>query len=244
MSASPSQQVLQRLQQVQRRGEAWIALCPAHDDRNPSLSIREGDDGRILLKCHAGCAAEAIVAALGLQMRDLFAAPAQPSTAAQRSPDRVRPSASGSRKRMRKADRPPARPAQPGSPSGATPSSPGPGGLTLEQYAEAKRLPLAFLKEELRLSQITYQSQKVVRLPYVDQEGVEVAIRYRLALDGNNRFRWRRGSRVCPYGLSRLHLAHQAGYILLVEGESDAQTLWHHGLPALGLPGASTWRAQ
>jgi 5S rRNA maturation endonuclease (ribonuclease M5) len=47
-------------------------LCPAHDDHRPSLSVAEGDDGRVLLKCHAGCVPEDIVAALGLSMSDLF----------------------------------------------------------------------------------------------------------------------------------------------------------------------------
>ena len=36
-------------------GTGYQAKCPAHDDRNPSLSIREGDGGKVLLKCHAGC---------------------------------------------------------------------------------------------------------------------------------------------------------------------------------------------
>lgn len=54
-------------------GEGWQAKCPAHDDTNPSLSVTEGHDGRVLLKCHAGCPAETIVAALGLKLRDLFA---------------------------------------------------------------------------------------------------------------------------------------------------------------------------
>jgi putative DNA primase/helicase len=51
----------------------WEAQCPAHDDRNASLSIDVGDDERALLCCHAGCATDAMVAALGLEMRDLFA---------------------------------------------------------------------------------------------------------------------------------------------------------------------------
>ncbi len=33
----------------------WMARCPAHDDRKPSLSIREGDHGKVLVCCHAGC---------------------------------------------------------------------------------------------------------------------------------------------------------------------------------------------
>jgi Protein of unknown function (DUF3631)/Toprim-like len=49
----------------------WRARCPAHEDREPSLSITEAD-GRILLYCHAGCSAESVVDALGLKMADLF----------------------------------------------------------------------------------------------------------------------------------------------------------------------------
>ena len=56
------------------------------------------------------------------------------------------------------------------------------------------------------------------------------------------RFRWRRGSKVHPYGLWRLGDAEAAGYVVLVEGESDCHTLWHYGIPALGIPGANTWR--
>ncbi len=54
------------------KGNGWAARCPAHDDQKPSLSISEGDDGRVLVKCHAGCRTEYIVAALGLKMRDLM----------------------------------------------------------------------------------------------------------------------------------------------------------------------------
>jgi len=56
----------------QRNGDGWTAKCPAHDDRRPSLSIAEGDDGRALVHCHAGCAVEAVCAAVGLQMKDLM----------------------------------------------------------------------------------------------------------------------------------------------------------------------------
>jgi hypothetical protein len=50
----------------------WTTHCPAHNDRSPSLSIAEGDDGRVLLFCHAGCEIEAIAQALGIEVRDLF----------------------------------------------------------------------------------------------------------------------------------------------------------------------------
>jgi len=69
----PTERVLTRLDSVVMRSTGWVARCPAHDDRNPSLSIREGEDGRCLVKCFAGCTAEAVVGAIGLTMADLFA---------------------------------------------------------------------------------------------------------------------------------------------------------------------------
>lgn len=55
----------------------WMARCPAHDDREPSLSITTGRDGRVLVHCFAGCAVPAILAALGLAWPDISAMPAQ-----------------------------------------------------------------------------------------------------------------------------------------------------------------------
>jgi hypothetical protein len=71
-------------------------------------------------------------------------------------------------------------------------------------------------------------------------------VRFRVALDGHDRFRWRAGSRsrLCLYGLNRLGEAREASYIIIVEGESDAQTLWMHDFPALGLPGANNWNEE
>ena len=57
---------------ARKNGSAWMAKCPAHDDKNPSLSISEGRDGRTLLKCFAGCTAEQIITTVGLRMSDLM----------------------------------------------------------------------------------------------------------------------------------------------------------------------------
>jgi hypothetical protein len=66
-------QMLRRLEKVKKTGaQRWIARCPAHQDKSPSLSIRETADGRILLHCFGGCGALDIVDALGLRLRDLF----------------------------------------------------------------------------------------------------------------------------------------------------------------------------
>jgi putative DNA primase/helicase len=67
-----AEDLVQRFEGVKRNGRGWIARCPAHDDRRASLSVSEGDDGRVLAHCHAGCSTEAILATLGLAVRDLF----------------------------------------------------------------------------------------------------------------------------------------------------------------------------
>jgi hypothetical protein len=62
---------LSRLEKVERSASGWIACCPAHGDSNPSLSISESG-GKILVHCHAGCSAQAVVDAMGLKLADLF----------------------------------------------------------------------------------------------------------------------------------------------------------------------------
>ena len=114
-------------------------------------------------------------------------------------------------------------------------------GCTLAQYAESKGLPLDFLRG-LGLTQITYFNSPAVRIPYLDESGAEVAVRFRLALEGENRFRWKSGAKPCLYGLWRLGQAREEGCVVLVEGESDCHTLWHHDVQALGIPGANNWR--
>ena len=69
-------ELLGRLDRVKRNGSGWVARCPAHEDRNPSLSVGEGGGGRILLNCQAGCEPAAVVGALGLTLADLFTEPA------------------------------------------------------------------------------------------------------------------------------------------------------------------------
>ena len=54
-----------------KRGGGYMALCPAHDDKNPSLSVDQGDDGKILVKCFAGCEYEDVCAAAGLETPEI-----------------------------------------------------------------------------------------------------------------------------------------------------------------------------
>lgn len=64
--------ILPHLDKVKKSGKGYQARCPAHEDKGPSLSLREGDDGRVLLHCHAGCSTPSVLAAIGLSMSDLF----------------------------------------------------------------------------------------------------------------------------------------------------------------------------
>ena len=68
--------VLSRIDNPLRRGDsAWMAKCPSHEDRSPSLSIHVRDDGVVLLHCFAGCSALEVLDALGLTLTDLYPEP-------------------------------------------------------------------------------------------------------------------------------------------------------------------------
>jgi hypothetical protein len=224
--------LLALLSGVGRSGDGWTARCPAHSDRRNSLSIHLRE-GRWLVKCHAGCEWQAIVAALGMVAADLFDA-----------------EESGGGKRTTGRNRATAQP-NAGSPgkSGTreVPEDPAPAearksGLTLDRYATAKRLSIEFLKT-CGLSEFTFERKPAVRVPYFGGGGEELAVRIRIALDGD-RFRWKSGTKACLYGLNRLSEVKKASQVVLVEGESDCHTLWFHGIPALGIPGAPNWREE
>ena len=72
--SSAAENIVQRLH-AKRNGAGWMAKCPAHEDRNPSLSINQASDGRVLLNCHAGCSLENILAAIDSTKADLFPEP-------------------------------------------------------------------------------------------------------------------------------------------------------------------------
>lgn len=72
MTTTPLDAVLSRLEGVKRNGSGMAARCPAHEDRRQSLSVSENEDGAVLLHCHAGCEASAVVAAIGMTLADLY----------------------------------------------------------------------------------------------------------------------------------------------------------------------------
>jgi hypothetical protein len=65
--------LLDRCDKVRETGPGkYVARCPAHDDRSPSLGLRECDDGRILIHCFAGCEVESVLKSAGLTFSDLY----------------------------------------------------------------------------------------------------------------------------------------------------------------------------
>ena len=113
-------------------------------------------------------------------------------------------------------------------------------GCTLAAYAKAKKLAPDFLRE-LGVKEVLHHDAPALKIRYYNTDGKTAAVRYRIALHGEDKFRWRTGDRTMLYGLDRLDDVRKAESVFLVEGESDCQTLWSYDLPAVGVPGAATW---
>ncbi len=67
------QNILDRLVGVRETGPGkYLSRCPSHDDRSPSLAIKDGDDGRVLIHCFAGCEPQSVLDAIGLTFTDIM----------------------------------------------------------------------------------------------------------------------------------------------------------------------------
>ena len=114
---------------------------------------------------------------------------------------------------------------------------------TLEQYAEEKHFDPEWLKNDCKITNghDRYQKTDFMRIPYFDEKGFESVFRKRYA---KKEFRWKKGSsgKIGMYGEWKLEAIKKAGYVILCEGESDAQSLWLMKMPALGVPGASMFK--
>lgn len=112
------------------------------------------------------------------------------------------------------------------------------GGYTLERYADAK----LFSVERLRswgVDTAEYEGRAAVRIPYYGLDGTELRARYRSASG-----KWWEGKNqpIHLYGLWRLVELEEGSTVWVVEGESDCHALWHAGLHAVGVPGATSWK--
>lgn len=200
-----AEEVAKSLNKPRPSGDGWVACCPAHEDRSPSLSISDGEKG-IVVKCHAGCTQESVLAALD-----------------------------GQGINIRRAN----------GVNGATKTNGANGhhhdtsnNFNVGILAAAKKLPEEFLHEHY----VTDEPGRVA-FEYLNADGSHFTTKYRRALAGERGFSVTPGTGLIPYGLWRLDsLLANDGRLVLVEGETDALTLWYHGFTALGIPGANQWK--
>lgn len=112
--------------------------------------------------------------------------------------------------------------------------------ITIEQLARAKKLPADFIKQfGLQEIEDEYYGE-YIEIPYFDIHKKNIiARRKRLGVKGGDS-RWSKGDKPPIYAQWSLPKIREMRYVVFCEGESDTWTLWFHGYPALGLPGAST----
>ena len=115
---------------------------------------------------------------------------------------------------------------------------------TVPQYSFEKHLPEEWLIKQCRVQ--TGKDKNGIQylyIPYFNETGREVTCRKRYA---NKQFRWKYGAGkdICMYGEWKLEKIRNAGYVVLVEGESDSQSMWYMGISTLGIPGASMMRTE
>lgn len=196
-------------------GDRLTGLCPFHEDSNPSLSV---DLKTGCFHCFA-CGAEGnyirfIAQKYGLGTKDAYK-------------KILEENGLGTAKK-------------------AVSQTAGAASYSVAEYALAKRLPPDFLKSECRMEAGKDKVGPYLKIPYLREDGTEATFRKRYPKGAGRRFGWKYGSQgsLCPYGMWRMESIRDAGYAILVEGESDAQTLWVMGFPALGIPGATTFQAE
>ena len=107
----------------------------------------------------------------------------------------------------------------------------------LEVYAKSKLIPQVYLEKVWKIT----DHKKGIKIPYYDEKENVVATRFRGEAKA---FRWEKNSKIIPYGLHRLNRYADQDFIILVEGESDTQSLALAGFPVLGIPGATMFRTE
>ncbi len=198
-------------------GDNLIGLCPFHQDRNNSFSV-DLKTGKwyCFAEDEGGNFVSFWAKFHGMSTGDAYKAILEKYGAAQ---DREKPKA----------------PKQ---------ESNGPGPYTMEQYSFEKRLPVDFLTEVCRVSTAKERNgTSYLRIPYLLEDGTESTFRKRFA---KKEFRWKYGSsgKINLYGEWRMEAIRKAGYAILVEGESDTQSLWYMSLSAIGVAGASMFKPE
>jgi len=117
------------------------------------------------------------------------------------------------------------------------PVAPNANGLMFQEYGHTQKLP-AELLDSLKLTQISYDSQAAVKIPYFDATGQEVAARF-VTRDPESEtglsYAWKRKTKPIPYGLWRLDEATKEKSVVIVGSEIESHVLWSHNVPSLAV---------
>jgi hypothetical protein len=212
------------------KANGWInTSCPVthnhkHNDMDPSFGFREiindtdDTDRKVIFNCFNGCSKKEILDALEMKEKDLYSSPDGKGL--------------GSFRYSRQAQQ----------------------ALTLKEYSDDKLLPLDFLMIQIGLYEGIFTFHKAdgtpyklkgVAMPYAYPDGKPFErVKLRTALKKTGRlphFLWSEGDEaLIAYGQEILFDAKKASFLIIVEGESDWQTLRYHGYCALGIPGANS----
>ena len=205
------------IKQPKFSGNNLIGLCPFHNDTNSSFSVDLATGKFDCFACGASGNYIGFVARQdGISTKDAY------------------------KKILREHGVEPPQPAeQPRTETGSNLGS-----LTIQEYSLLKNIPADWLATTCHLStEKDKNGTRYLKVPYLLEGGVESTFRKRYA---DKQFRWKYGSsgKICLYGDWRLPEIRDKGYCILVEGESDTQTLWYLGFPTLGVAGASLFKAE
>lgn len=204
------------LQKATVRGTVLTALCPFHNDSNASFSVDIPSGKYHCFSCGAsGNYVKYRAQRGGISMKDAYIAILKDHGKYEEQRPKAQPKAS-----VADSD------------------------YTVEDYAAEKHLPVDFLKQKFFLSGGVGKDGGFIRLPYFNRAQEQIVFRKRFPKGAPKRFAWSNGAagKLLLYGEWLLDSIEKEGYCVLVEGESDTQTLWQLGIPALGVPGATTYK--
>lgn len=223
---------------LRKSGDGWLSSCPSHEDREPSLSIRINAKDDALIRCHAGCPTQTVVATIGLEMRDLFA------DSGRHDHDRS--------KRSRE------RPRGPVSRSSASPENGSRLAVSEEDVTRWRSVLLADERVLSRLSELRGWTREAVEELGLGLDGDRIVFPVRDPagqLVGVTRYapnpERRDGPKTVAAAGSRRQLfpapetvAEGDDYLWLVEGEADCVAATSIGLPAVAIPGVQGWKPE
>ncbi len=229
---TPLERILQALRErgtePKLSGSDWMCCCPAHEDRTPSLSIREETPGgRIFVKCFAGCQDTDVLECLGMGVKDLFP-----------EGERAVPSLSV-RSGLKVEDLAVAKKL----PVDFLKSLGVDTTWLRKTQGDRGKTVIQALADPATWESMDFKSQwREVLIPYRRADGSDARPRRRMKVAGTPKHCWagtKEDGDIIPYGLDRLQQARDKGFLILVEGKTDCWSLWLHEFPAMGVPGAS-----